>query len=432
MKKKNIFVFGLDSYNLRKLQGIRNSKHYRFHSLLEYEEVVKPLDYPYEQMLQKAERQLREFPGTIDAIVSHWDFPADTMLPILCRKFDMKSPSLESVLTCGHKYWARLEQQKYIPEYIPDFCAFDPFAEDPLKQINLPFPFWIKPVKSFGSFLGFCVDSEETFYSHLETIRKCITRIGNAFNKVLKHAQLPPEVEGVDGNHCIAESLIKGERQNGPEGYVYHGQVHITGITDSLKDETGRSFTSYEYPSRWPQYMQAKSNEVTERLMLQIGLDDAAFNLEFIWDEKTGEMKLIEVNPRISQSLSDMFEKVHGSSNHEVMVELALGMEPDYPRAEGRFRCAAKFMWRQYEDARVVRSPSQEEIAQVEREFPYTEIYIEAREGMRLSELRDQDSYSYEIAIILLGADDHEQLMQRYVRCREILTFELAPIGETE
>jgi len=429
LQNKNIFVFGLEPYNRRKLQSIRHSDRYRFHSLLTYDEVVKPLDYPYEEMLQKAARQLREFPGTIDAIISHWDFPVDTMLPILCRRFGLKSPSLESILKCGHKYWARLEQQKHIPGYIPDFCAFDPYADDPLRQIDLPFPFWIKPVKSFGSYLGFCIDSEEAFYRHLPQIRESIPRLGNAFNLALKYAELPPEVEGVDGNCCIAESFISGRRQNGPEGYVYHGRVHINGITDSLKDDGWHSFTSYEYPTRWPQYMQDKSNAVTERLMSQIGLDDAAFNLEFIWDEETDEMKLIEVNPRISQSLSDMFEKVHGSSNHEVAVELALGLEPDYPRDEGRFNCAAKFMWRHYGDALVVRSPAPEEIAQVQREFPYTEVYIEAEEGMRLAELRDQDSYSYEIAIILLGADDHEQLMQRYARCQQILSFEFAPAG---
>jgi hypothetical protein len=427
--KKNIFVFGLEPYNLRKLQGIRNSDHYNFHSLLDFDEVVKPLDYPYDDMLKKAERQLQRFSGSIDAIISHWDFPADTMLPILCRRFGLESPSLETILKCGHKYWSRLEQQKYIPEHIPAFCAFDPFADDPLEQIDLPFPFWIKPIKSFGSYLGFFIDSEATFYSHLPEIRRSIPRIGNAFSCALKHAELPPEVAWVDGNHCIAESLIRGERQNGPEGYVYQGEVHVNGITDSLKDATGRSFTSYEYPSRWPQRMQAKSLEVTERLMSQIGLDNSAFNLEFIWDEPADELKLIEVNPRISQSLSDMFEKVHGSSNHEVAVELALGMEPDYPRAEGHFNCAAKFMWRHYEDALVVRSPSAEEIAQVEREFPETEVYIEAKEGMRLSELRDQDSYSYEIAIILLGADNHRQLMERYARCQQILGFEFAPAG---
>lgn len=427
---KNIFVIGLDPYNLRRLQGIRHAEHYRFHSLLKYEEVVKPLDYPYKSMLLKAEEQLRQFPGKIDAIISHWDFPADTMLPILCQKAGLSSPSLETVLKCGHKYWARLEQQKYIPEHIPRFSAFDPFADDPLQQIGLPFPFWIKPVKSFGSYLGFYVDSEECFYRYLPIIRENIPRIGNAFNLALEHATLPPEVEGIGGNHCIAESIIKGRRQNGPEGYVYHGRVHINGITDTVKDEAGKSFDRYEYPSLWPPYMQQKSNEVTERLLSRIGLDDSAFNLEFMWDEATDDLTLVEVNPRISQSLSDMFEKVHGSSNHEVAVELALGMEPNYPRPEGRFHCAAKFMWRHYHDALVTRSPSLDEIAQVEQEFPGTEVYIEATEGMRLSELRDQDSYSYEIAIILLGADDHRQLLQRYARCQELLTFEFANPSE--
>lgn len=429
--RKNIFVIGLDPYNLRKLKGIRHSERYHFHALLEYEEVVKPLDYPYELMLKKAMQQLQRFSGKIDAIISYWDFPGDIMVPILCREFGLPSPSLEDVLKCGHKYWARLEQQRIIPEHIPAFCAFDPFIDDPLQQIELPFPFWVKPVKSFGSYLGFHIDSAQSFYQYLPFIRNNIPRIGNAFNLALKHAVLPPEVEGIGGNHCIAETIISGQRQNGPEGYVYNGQVHVNGITDSLKDERGMSFTRYEYPSTWPRYMQEKSLAVTGRLLSSLGLDNSPYNLEFIWDESSDDLKLIEVNPRISQSLSDMFEKVHGSSNHEVAVELALGHKPDYPRAEGRFRCAAKFMWRHYENALVTRVPSLEEIAQVEQEFPGTEVYIEAQQGGLLSALRDQDSYSYEIAIILLGADDHQQLLQRYARCQEILTFEFAKPTET-
>lgn len=427
--KKNIFVLGLDPFNLQKLKTIRNADQYDFHALLDYEEIVKPLDYPYEAMLKKAEEKLTNFSGTIDAIISHWDFPADTMLPILCQKFDLPSPSLESSLKCGHKYWARLEQQKIIPEYIPRFCAVDPFADDPLKQIDLDFPFWIKPVKAFGSYLGFRIDNEEAFYRHLKTIRKNIPRIGNAFNLALKHAKLPPEVEGIGGNHCIAEEIIVGNRQNGPEGYVYDGEVYIHGITDTAYDEWGKSFTRYEYPSVWPEYMQEKSAEVTRKLLASIGLNNAPFNLEFIWNETTDELKLIEVNPRISQSLSDMFEKVHGASNHEVAVELALGRKPDYPRPGGKFKCAAKFMWRRYQNALVTRTPSLEEIEQVKKEFPGTEVHIEVKEGMYLTELRDQDSYSYEIAILLIGAQSHEELLERYRRCQEILNFEFA---ETE
>lgn len=427
---KNIFVIGLDPYNHWKLQGIRHGESYTFHPLLEHDEVVKPLDYPYEAMLAKAEKQLRRFPGRIDAIINYWDFPADTMRPILCRTFNLPSPSLEDVLKCGHKYWARLEQRKIIPAHIPDFCVFDPFAHEPLAQIHLRFPFWTKPIKSFASYLGFYIDSEACFYRHLPTIRANIPRIGKAFNMALQHANLPPEVAGIGGNHCIAEDIIRGKRQNGPEGFIHNGRVHITGITDSIKDRAGKSFLSFEYPSVWPRHMQEKSIELSKELLTKIGLDNAAFNLEFIWDETNDDLKLIEINPRISQSLSDMFEKVHGRSNHEIAVELALGRKPDYPPAHGRFKCAAKFMWRCYEDALVKRVPTAAEIDQVQNELPGTEVYVEVSQGQRLSDLRDQDSYSYEIAIILLGADDHQQLLQRYARCRQILGFVFAPVGE--
>lgn len=432
MVKKNIFVVGLDPFGLRKLQGIRNAERYQFHTLLDYSEVVKIRlnHYPFEEMLKKSEEQLRNFPGKVDAIFSYWDFPADALVPILCRKFGLPSPSLEDILKCGHKYWARLEHQKIIPEYTPAFCAFDPFADDPLAQITLGFPFWVKPIKSFGSYLGFYVDSEATFHRDLAIIRDKLPKLGRAFNLALGHADLPPEVEGIGGNHCLAEEIIRGSRQNGPEGFVYHGEVHVNGITDTVMDATGKSFASYEYPSVWPQYMQDRSIEITKRLLSQVGLDNAPFNLEFIWNESNDDLKLIEVNPRVSRSLSDMFERVHGTPNVEVAVELALGERPDYPRPEGRFNCAGKFMLRHYENALVTRVPGHKEIEQVQNEFPGSEVYIEAIEGHPLSSLRDQSSYSYEVAIVLLGADNHQHLMEHYERCKEILKFEYAPVGE--
>lgn len=86
---KNIFVLGLEQFNRDRLNNIRNASQYRFHSLLDFEEIVKPQKYHYRQLLRKAEAQLETFAGHIDGIVSHWDFPAQTMLPILCRQFDL-------------------------------------------------------------------------------------------------------------------------------------------------------------------------------------------------------------------------------------------------------------------------------------------------------------------------------------------------------
>jgi len=44
----------------------------------------------------------------------YMDFPVSTMLPLICKEFGTRSPSLESLLKCEHKYWSRVEQKKVI------------------------------------------------------------------------------------------------------------------------------------------------------------------------------------------------------------------------------------------------------------------------------------------------------------------------------
>lgn len=61
------------------------------------------------------------------------------------------------VLGCEHKYWSRLQQRQVAPEYVPMFEAVDPFNDAAMDAIGVDTPFWIKPVKSFSSHLGFRV-----------------------------------------------------------------------------------------------------------------------------------------------------------------------------------------------------------------------------------------------------------------------------------
>ena len=63
--------------------------------------------------------------------------------------------------------------------------------------------------------------------------------------------------------------------------------------------------------------------------------------------------------------------------------------------------------------------------------FPSAEIQLHIAEGMRLSELKDQDSYSYEIAVIFLGGDTQKELLQKYRAVQQALPLELAPVQPT-
>ncbi|MFP3882054.1 MAG: acetyl-CoA carboxylase biotin carboxylase subunit family protein [Actinomycetota bacterium] len=430
---KDLFIIGLDPFNREKLASIRNAQRYNFHGVLDPAEVFDTYDFPIADMLERAEAQIREWQEengrTVDGIVGYMDFPVSTMLPLLCEKFDAVAPSLESLLKCEHKYWSRLVQDEVIGDHIPRFRAFDPFEPDAFSKIDLELPFWIKPIKSSGSMLGFRILTKEHFDEAIAQIRDEIHLISGPFDFVLDQAELPAEVAEIGGHYCLAEGIIGG-RQCTVEGYSWNGEVETFGIIDSIRYQNGSSFFRYEYPSTLPDLVREKMIELTETVIPHIGFDNSAFNIEYFWDRERNHVWLLEINTRVSMSHSDVFEKVDGQTNQQVSVQLACGEKPDFPKRDGEFNSAAKFFWRTFDgDAIVTAVPSEEEIAAVEERFPGTVVRPQVEVGMTLSELLEQDSYSYAICEIYVGGDDTKDLLDKFVTCQEMLTFEFEPIA---
>lgn len=424
---RNIFVVGLNDFNRQRLETLRGAEHWRFHGVIDPEAVYDTEVFDIAAMLEEATEQLEAFDGSVDAIVGYMDFPVSTMLPILCERFGTSTTSLSSLLKCEHKYWSRRVQKEVIPDFIPNFTAFDPFDDEALTRIGeagLYFPFFVKPIKSSGSRLGFRIDTPEDFYHAIEKLREDIGLIADPFNVVLEHAELPPEVAAVDGGFCMAEEIIGGW-QCTVEGYVFEGEVVSYGIFDSLRYPQVLSFFHYRYPSGLPEPIQAKMRELTDTVMTHIGYNNAAFNIEYFWDEVQDRIWLLEINTRISQSHCDLFEKVDGISNQQVAIDLGLGQRPDMPHRQGDYAIAAKFFYRVFfVDAVVTRVPSADEVAALEADFPGTMIDIQVVEGQRLSSLPEQDSYSYALALVWMGADSAEQLLEHYDRLSARLSFE--------
>ncbi|MGM0574344.1 MAG: ectoine synthase [Myxococcota bacterium] len=429
--KRQVFIIGLDDFNLQKARAITDADETEFHGLLDYDDLITPESYDFQGMVDEALRELRAFEGPVDAIIAHWDFPVSTMVPILNREMGLPYVPLVSMLKCEHKYWSRVEQKKVLPELVPQFDAVDPFDDQALERLRVDFPFWLKPVKSFASYLGFRVEDEAQFREAIAEIRENIRRIGDPFNVVMDYVDLPPDIAAVDGNWCVAEELMSGW-QCGVEGYVLHGQTRVHGIFDCYKDRNGWSFNRYEYPSRWPRRVQQRMIDAVGRLMPHLGYNSAPFGVEFFWDEARDKLWLIEVNTRISQSHSDQFEKVHGISNHEIAINVALGLRTRVPRPRGAFQCAAKFHLRRYADAVVEQVPDEANLAAVARAIPGTEVHVTVEPGARLSDLRDQDSFSYEIATVHLGAEDQAELLARFRECAEMLDFRFSDGGRPE
>jgi RNase adaptor protein for sRNA GlmZ degradation len=89
-------------------------------------------------------------------------------------------------------------------------------------------------------------------------------------------------------------------------------------------------------------------------------------------------------------------------------------------------------MLRRYEDALVTRVPTPAEINRVKARWPDVIVQIPVQEGVRLSQLHDQDSYSYEIAVLFMGADNHQSLLEKYHQCRDMLPLEFASYSQRQ
>lgn len=419
---QNIFVVGPDELNWSKLKSMKNADQYHFHELLSYGESHGAARYDVQPMLEKARTRLAEFEGPIDAIVSFWDFPVSLMLPILSREFGTVSASLESVFMCEDKYWSRVKQREVVPDMVPEFARFDPFDEDPLAEIGIDFPFWIKPIKSFASHLGFRIESKKDFDRAIKEIREKIGHFSEPFQYLQQFAEIPEEIRS--GGFCIAEQIIGG-KQCTLEGYVCNGVVDSHGIVDSFRLSNRVSFARFEYPSDLPARVKDQIFSASEKVMKHIGFDNSPFNIEYFYNRKKDKLWLLEINPRIAQSHSDLFKKVDGASNHRIMVDIALGRTPDWPRREGEFRIASKLFIRSFKTGNVTRVPGRREIEEVQQKFAGTIVQSLVHEGMNLDELPYQDSYSYKLAILYMGADNRKELLENFEEARRMLNFQV-------
>lgn len=430
----DVFVVGPDEFNMRMLRTIRDAERLRFHPLLSFREAVRAERFRLEHWLDRAREDFERAGGRVDAIVGYWDFPTSLMRPLLRDLAGLPGPSLEAILRCEHKAWARMEQKACVPENTPGFCVFDPMADDPWRQIELKPPFWIKPLKSHSSYLGFRIEERADLEAALPRIRAGIDRFARPLAWILERAELPAEIRELSSRAFVAEEIISHGHQCTLEGYTWQGRPRVYGVVDSIREGRHRScFGRYQYPSALPQRVQERMAEVACRFIAHAGLDRSDWNAEFYWNEADDSLYLLEVNTRCSQSHAPLFWLVDGRAHFEVMVDLALGREPRMPHREGRHATAAKFMVRVYQpDGRVGRVPDASDLRRVSEMAPDTLAKVAVEPGMRLSEMQHQDSYSYEIATLFMGARDTEELEAHYARAIDLLDFEIDPLDGGE
>jgi hypothetical protein len=414
-----IAVLGADEANLEILRRMPGHERQTFVPVLTDSEMQEG-EVSIPDLLDRAVHTLDGRAAPVDAVIGFWDFPISTLVPLLAARYGLHGASLEAVVKCEHKYWSRLEQQRVIEEY-PRIGLVD--LDDPRLPDGLRYPVWLKPVKSYSSELAFHVADDRQFADAVAEIREGIGRLGRPFEWVLDQLDLPPEIAEVGGQACLVEEAMTGARA-ATEGYVHDGEVVVYGVLDSITYPERSSFLRHQYPSQLPEPVQKRLVEVSERVIEGVGLDWTTFSVEFFCDPESGDVCLLEINPRHSQSHAQLFADVDGIANHHAMVQLALGRDPELPRGKGPYEISAKWYHRRFSDGVLRRGPSPEEVARIEREIPGVRVTPVPREGQRLSELLGQDSYSFELTDVIVGARDEAELVAEYERAVGALTYE--------
>jgi biotin carboxylase len=340
---------------------------------------------------------------------------------MLNRRLGLPANDIAAVLKCEHKWWSRLYQQKAVPDAVPRFQLMDP--RRPPDALALGFPFWLKPVKAYMSIMGFRVASRAELEAALAEARTQLPRFAASFNEILGLVPETARHDGVDGNTLIAESLLSGH-QCTLEGYVHRGRVTVLGSVDSIRFPNRVSFKRFDYPSRLPGSVKRRMAETVERFFESIGYDNAQFNVEFFIERGTGRPVIIEVNSRLSPQFADLFEKVDGVSTLQTLVEIAAGQSPALGRGEGRFRVAASFVLRSFEDRFIRRVPDAADLARVRDAMPDAIVRVLCDAGDRLSTSPHQDSYSFRYGLVNIGAESERALQEKYERVCRMLPFE--------
>jgi hypothetical protein len=273
----------------------------------------------------------------------------------------------------------------------------------------------------------------DEFRAAVAQVREGIARVGRPFEYILDRVDLPPEMDGVGAQVCLAEEAMTG-LQVAVEGYVHEGEVTVYGVLDSINYPDTPCFLRHQYPSTLPPPVIRELHDVTERVMRRIGFDSATFSVEYFYDPKTQEIGLLEINPRHSQSHAELFEYVDGVPNHHCMLGLALGDDPRMPHREGSYATAAKWYHRWFTDGVVRDVPSAEDIERIERDIAGVRVDVVPERGQRLSELSQQDSYSFELAHVFTGGSDEKDLREKYDHCVAALglTFDENPQEKLE
>lgn len=303
------------------------------------------------------------------AVVSNQEQFGALTAAVLAERMGWPGTPVKAVMACQHKLYARQVLQRVAPEANVPFQLLDTVYGAPVPE-GLSYPVFVKPVKAAFSVLARQVESHADLHAHtrfgaweLWVIRHLV----EPFERLV-HRHLGPDVPS--SHRLMLEAPVHADQFN-LDGYVFNGQCHALGVVDALMYPGTQAFMRFQLPSRLPDSVQAQALDVARRFLAEVGFTHGLFNMEFFYDDATGDLKVIEFNPRMASQFSDLYLQVRGVCLHEVSLALAHGRDPaDLPQHPPTAGAAASFVQRVFDPQAPVSMPCAEQLARFATAFP--------------------------------------------------------------
>ncbi len=423
---KNILVLFPKDWDCVELGHPRYQSRFRFYyegfDLFSFPGNARLLNFDARRFVN---RMARKYRGRIDGVISKYEHFGTLIAAALAQRLGLPGADPAMIVAAQHKYYARCLQQKIVPEATPRFEAL-PYAGGIANPPQIGFPCFVKPVKATYSVLARCVENFEQLrvlmnFSPLE--RLILRKLVQPFEDLMR--VYTPFTIGAQA--IIAEEILEGVQVN-IDGYVHNGRVNVLGVVDEVMYPGTQAFMRFEYPSRLAPAVQQRMIALTEKLLRGMDYSHGFFNVELMYNATSGALHIVEINPRMASQITNLYRRVDGCDPYGMLLDLAVGMEPNAVRGAGEFQAAASFVFRRFDGRGPERAPSEEQIAAIHRRYPDARLMLYLKRGAGLArEMKWLGSHRY--AVLNLGGRDAADLHLRYEDIRRELALETGVVA---
>ncbi len=373
------------------------------------------------------DRICAKYRGRIGAVISANEQFGALLAAVIAQRLGLPGADPAAACAAHHKLVARAIQHRLAPHAtVPSLAlpfelgdprSYDEQAlSDALTGLGRGFPLFVKPIKATFSVLARRIDSAHELARHLRFgpfERLIIERLVRPYAQIAKRLIDMP----CDPTRMLLEESVD-EHQVNVDGYVFNGEVRVLGLVDAWmypREAAGaKHFLRFSYPSIVQGAARERVTALTRQIVEAIGLRHGFFNCEFFVC-RNGDVKFIEMNPRVAAQFVAMYRDVEGLDGYRMLVDLAAGRDPAAtPRLWRKHGASASLVWRKF-DGTTGAMPAPGALDWLATQFPHARLAMFHKRGRGLArEYKWLGSHRY--AVMNLSARDERALNAAFER----------------